>query len=124
MQLKQDFHVGDLHYQVRFSEQQFEFALLNPPRRYLPHRADSWLMFWGEDHYEDVDFNAPIFKILQHVVGIIRAWVMRYNIAYFEFTAATARKQQVYERLLRRYLPENYAYQSVGPTFYVYRVLG
>lgn len=123
MNLYQDFCVGDLHYQVRLVSQELEFALLNPPRRLLPHhRADAWLMFWDDDHYEDVDFNAPTWKVLGAVCGIVSAWLRRYQLGYFECHASTARKAEVYERLLQRRLPPEYAYQRVHQSFYVYRV--
>ncbi|UOO90052.1 hypothetical protein LVJ82_03420 [Vitreoscilla massiliensis] len=119
MRLQQSFHIADLHYQVQLKHQELEFCLKNPPRRLLPHRADSWLLFWDEDQYENLDFDAPVFQVLQHVSAIVLAWIARHDIRYFEFSTET-RKANIYERALKRHLPKNYAYQRCVNAFYVY----
>lgn len=123
MNLKQSFQIDDFKYEVHYSQQQITFFLTNPPRRLLPHRADAWLLFWDEGHYEDVAFHVPVWQVLRQVVSIVFAWVQRHGLAYFEFVAATERKQAVYARLLQRYLPPEFDYQQCGDCFYVYRLV-
>ena len=122
MMLIQNFQVDDFQYQVRLMHDQLSFALLNRPRRLRQHDKDAWLYFLDDDHYEDVDFHVPMWRVLRHVVGIVKGWLRRYGISYFCFYASTIRKIKVYERLLQRYLPPEYGYQMQDNGFYVYRI--
>lgn len=123
MNLSQTFTIADFNYQVSFTQSELSFALLNPPRRLLPHRADAWLMFWDEPMYEDVDFDVPVFSVLHRVKAIVSAWIRRHDIAYFECIASTERKAEVYEYLFKRSLSNEFAYQRVDQHFYVYRLV-
>ena len=69
-----------------------------------------------------LQFDAPVFQVLQHVSAIVLAWISRHDIRYFEF-ATEARKANIYERALKRHLPKNYAYQRCVNAFYVYLVI-
>lgn len=122
MNLKQSFQIEDFRYEVYLQNGDLSFALLNRPRRVRIPKADDWINFMDDEIYEDVAFQVPVWQVLKHVVGIVRAWLKRYRLRYFSFSASTARKIQVYERLLQRYLPDDYAYNLTFNAFYVYAI--
>ncbi|AUZ04042.1 MULTISPECIES: hypothetical protein [Vitreoscilla] len=122
MNLQQSFQVQDFRYEVRLYHGELSFALLNRPRRVRIPKADDWINFMDDEIYEDVAYQVPVWQVLKHVVGIVQAWLRRYRVRYFTFNAATVRKIQVYERLLQRYLPDDYAYSFDFNAFHVYIV--
>lgn len=126
MIIKEDLYIDNLHYILKFNHYNFSFYLNRPPRARLNinyRKNPEMALFRDEPIYEDLNLKLPALKILNTVSQRIEQIIFKYNIQYWTFSATSAKKADVYERLLQRWQARSsmkFRYDRLGSNFYIY----
>ena len=127
MIIKRELLINQLHYVLKFEHYSFSFYLVRLPsfKRSFGGRVrkDASVLFADEPHYDDLNIQAPAFEIFSWVMQQIEGIVYQYGIQYWEFSATSAKKARIYEKMLKRYIGQQHIhvnYVRDGLNFYVY----
>lgn len=127
MIIRRDFYIDDLHYILEFQHYSFRFYLDYIPPKYRYHMTrQQWqsFSFWGDEPvFDDLNIHVPALLVFRTVMQLIEEIVQKYRITYWEFSASSLKKAQIYEKLLQSYIfqqNQQCNYIREGSHFYVY----
>lgn len=127
MIIRRDFYIDDLHYILEFQHYSFRFYLDYIPQKYrnqMSRQQRQDLAFWGDEPvFDDLNIQVPALLVFRTVMQLIEEIVRKYKVAYWEFSASSLKKAEIYEKLLLRYIVQQKQccnYVRDGNHFYIY----